>query len=64
MEEETKPKQKKLSPVMAIRIYCKRECCANDTLSWRDCSCSNCSLFPYRLGLNPNRKGIGGKKKV
>jgi len=21
----------------------------------------DCSLYPYRMGKNPNRKGIGGK---
>jgi hypothetical protein len=28
----------------------------------RLCPSENCPLYPYRMGHNPNRKGIGGFK--
>jgi hypothetical protein len=29
----------------------------------RLCPCEDCALHPYRMGHNPNRKGIGGFKQ-
>jgi hypothetical protein len=47
---------KKLTPIKAIKQYCRFECSANDIISWRECSCVKCPLFPYRLGRRPTTK--------
>ncbi len=48
----------KLSPLKSIRAKCV-ECSAGKPSEIRDCTVIDCPLFPYRLGKNPNRKGIG-----
>jgi len=45
-----KYKDKKLTRQKAIRIYCKELCCANDQVSWRDCSLVFCPLWKFRKG--------------
>ena len=51
-----------LSPLKAIRAKCLD--CANDQpQEVRLCPCTSCALYPYRMGHNPNRKGIGGFKE-
>lgn len=49
-----------LSPLKAIRAKCL-DCAADQPQEVRLCPCEACPLFPYRMGHNPNRKGIGGK---
>lgn len=61
MELVIKPKKTNLSPLKAIRKYCKENCCMNDFKSWKECELINCPLFEYRFGANPNRKGVGNK---
>jgi hypothetical protein len=46
---------KNLSALKSIKKYCRYECCANDTISWKNCTRIECPLFPYRLGVG-NRK--------
>jgi len=29
--------------------YCKYQCCAGDTSSWKNCTFTNCYLFAYRM---------------
>jgi len=48
----------KLSPLKSIRAKCV-ECSAGQPSEIRDCAVMDCPLFPYRLGKNPNRQGIG-----
>ncbi len=52
--------QKILTPIKAIRAKCL-DCCANQAQEVRLCPCESCPLYPYRMGHNPNRKGLGGK---
>jgi len=40
----------KLTPLRAIKKYCKEECCANDAISWRKCENKECPLYSYRKG--------------
>ncbi len=54
---------KTLSPIKAIRKNCL-ECCNESPKEVKECTLENCPLFRYRLGKNPNRKGIGGKKNI
>lgn len=42
---------KKLTPLKSIKAYCKEQCCAGDTESWKNCTFTACLLFRYRLGL-------------
>ncbi len=55
--------KKKLTPIKAIRAKCL-DCCCGQSQEVRLCSSVDCPLYPYRMGKNPTRKGIGGRKKV
>jgi len=51
----------------AIKNKCREDCCAGDMSSWRDCKCTDCELYPYRMGKDPKpTPGIGfsSKKRV
>ena len=50
-----------LTPIKAIRAKCL-ECSAGQLKEVRDCMIHDCGLFLFRLGKNPNRKGIGNLK--
>jgi len=52
---------KTLSPLKAIRANCM-ECSVYQPREVRNCNITECPLYPYRMGRNPNRKGIGNKK--
>ena len=48
--------KKKLTPVKAIRAKCL-DCCCVSSRDVKLCSVPECTLFPYRFGKNPARKG-------
>jgi hypothetical protein len=52
---------KYLPPVKAIKKFCY-ECTGGSVKERKDCSITDCPLYPYRLGTNPNRSGMGGRK--
>lgn len=60
MEQEVK---KSLSPAKAMRAKCL-DCCCGQAKEVRNCPIIDCALWAYRMGKNPNRAGIGGRKKV
>jgi hypothetical protein len=43
-------------PLKAIRRKCL-DCCCGSSHEVDLCPVTDCSLYPYRLGKNPNRKG-------
>jgi len=47
-----------LTPLKAVRAKCL-ECSANQPKEVKLCTIEDCPLFFYRLGKNPNRRGIG-----
>ena len=47
---------KRLTPLQAIKKYCRYSCCANNTICWKLCPSKNCPLFPYRMGKRPQKK--------
>ena len=49
------------TPMKAIRVKCL-ECSAGQAKEVRECLIHDCALYPFRLGKNPNRKGIGNLK--
>ena len=49
-----------LTPMKAIRAKCL-DCMCGQAQEVRLCPITDCSLYPYRMGHNPNRKGKGGK---
>ena len=49
------------TPLKAIRAKCL-DCMCNQPMEVRLCPSENCPLYPYRMGHNPNRNGIGGFK--
>lgn len=56
----SKAKAEALTPLRAIRAKC-RECMGGSLKGIRICETEDCSLFQYRFGHNPSRKGIGGR---
>lgn len=44
------------TPIKAIRLKCL-DCCAGSSHEVKLCPIQDCSLYHYRLGKNPNRKG-------
>lgn len=51
---------KVLTPMKAIRAKCL-DCCCGNPYEVTKCPITDCTLYPYRDGHNPNRKGIGMK---
>lgn len=50
----------KRTPLKAIRAKCL-DCTNNQNNEIRDCPIVQCPLYDFRMGHNPNRKGICGK---
>lgn len=50
------------TPVKSIRLKCL-DCCCQQATEVKLCTVTDCALYPYRLGKNPNRKGQGFKAK-
>jgi hypothetical protein len=49
----------KLTPLQAIRAKCL-DCSNHKPKEVRECSAMfSCALYPFRLGHNPNRRGVG-----
>ena len=48
-----------LTPIKAIRAKCL-DCMCGQATEVRLCPITDCSLYPYRMGHNPSRKGKGG----
>lgn len=48
------------SPLKAIRAKCL-DCSDQSAHEVRNCPITDCPLYMYRDGHNPNRKGIGNK---
>jgi len=46
-----------LTPVKAIKKHCL-DCSGGSKKEVRECIITDCPLYPYRMGKNPNRKGI------
>lgn len=46
-----------LTPVKAIKKHCL-DCSGGFKKEVRECIIQDCPLYPFRLGKNPNRKGI------
>jgi len=55
MEKKAK---NKVTPLKAIRLKCL-DCSCWQPKEVRLCVHEECSLFPYRFGKNPKRKGVG-----
>ena len=49
-----------LTPMKAIRAKCL-DCVCGSAQEVRLCPITDCPLYPYRMGHNPNRKGKVGK---
>lgn len=52
----------RLTPVRAIRLKCL-DCSANQIKEVKECPVSECALYLFRMGKNPNRAGKGGVKE-
>lgn len=49
---------KNITPLKSIRLKCL-DCSAGHPKVVKLCPVTDCSLYPFRFGKNPNRKGIG-----
>lgn len=47
-----------MTPLKAIRAKCL-DCCCGSAFEVKLCACKDCSLWPFRDGRNPARKGVG-----
>ena len=47
-----------MSVLRAVREKCL-DCMCGNAAEVRRCPCTDCSLFPFRMGHNPNRVGTG-----
>jgi len=52
--------EKRVSPLKAIRLNCL-DCMGGSPSEVRRCNIPECSLYEFRLGENPARKGCGPK---
>ncbi len=50
------------TPLKSVRKHCL-ECSGHQPKEVRLCTVTKCPLYPFRLGTNPNRKGMGGSFK-
>lgn len=48
-----------LTQLQAIRAKCI-ECSGGELAAVRNCKVPKCALYPYRMGRDPARAGIGG----
>lgn len=46
---------KKMTPIKAIRSKCL-DCCTGQVTEVRQCPVTECPLYPFRMGHNPNIK--------
>jgi hypothetical protein len=51
---ETK-KEKRITPLNSIRQHCLW-CCCDSMKEVRQCSVTDCKLYPFRMGKNPFQK--------
>jgi len=54
---------KPLSPVKAIKKFCY-DCTGGSIKERKLCEITDCPLYPFRLGKNPNRSGMGIVKSL
>jgi hypothetical protein len=47
-----------LTPLRSIKKYCL-DCSGGSIKEVKTCNIKDCPLYKFRLGTNPNRKGIG-----
>jgi hypothetical protein len=52
-----------MTPVQAIRKKCL-DCCCGSAHEVKACQLIACTLHPFRLGRNPNRKGVSNLKSA
>jgi len=56
---------KRVKGVLVLRSIKKRcQDCGETPRAARKCEFLDCALYPYRLGHNPARQGLGGKREV
>ena len=53
--------KKRPTPIKAIRAKCL-ECSNDQPGEVRECVIPGCPIYTFRMGKNPNRKGIGNLK--
>ena len=46
-----------MTPMKAIRAKCL-DCCCGSAHEVNLCPCEECTLYPYRFGKNPSRRGL------
>lgn len=52
-------KEKRMTPLRAIRAHCVIRCMSKQSKEVRLCVDEECPSYPYRMGSNPARKGVG-----
>ena len=52
------------SVLKAIRKKCLHDCCCGSYEEVKNCNCTTCFLYPFRLGTNPFRKKYTTSEEV
>lgn len=52
-----------MTPLKAIRAKCL-DCCCGNSAEVNRCPCTDCSLYVFRFGKNPNRAGMGNSDNL
>jgi hypothetical protein len=50
MDKLRKQYPSRITRAKAIKLYCKHNCCAGDTNSWKNCTFKGCFLWNFRMG--------------
>ena len=48
-----------MTPIKSIRAYCVHHCMCGQLQEVRLCPCTNCQLWPYRMGKRPTTPASG-----
>ncbi len=54
---------KPTTPLRAIRLKCL-DCCCENSAEVKRCHIEDCALWPYRMGRNPHRAGMGNVENI
>jgi len=52
--KELEGREYEASPLRAIRLKCM-DCCCEQAKEVRQCQCTACAIWPFRMGRNPFR---------
>lgn len=64
IEEETASVESWLSPLKAVRAYCRDDCCCGQANEVRLCPAQDCMFYGLRLGRKPKGKKVSVLRRI